>query len=116
MLDEPELCRSTPDATTEIWVGSPRAGASRATPSWAARRSRGGEDMLLVLATSFLFELVFGLAMLLRPRQMRPWLMPDYRRYEGRFNAGSLLSFRFVGLGFLLMAAITGYGYLQLRH
>lgn len=67
-----------------------------------------------MIGISFLFELAVGLAMLLRPRQMRQWLMPDYQRYEGKFAATSVLTYRSVGLGFLLMAAITGYGLLHL--
>jgi energy-coupling factor transporter transmembrane protein EcfT len=71
---------------------------------------------MLLLSASFLVELVVGLAMLLRPRQMRQWLMPDYHRYEGKFAATSLLTYRFVGIVALLMAALNGYAYVQLSH
>ena len=67
-----------------------------------------------MIAISFLFELAVGLAMLLRPRQMRQWLMPDYQRYEGKFAATSLLTYRFVGIVAFLVAALNGYAYVQL--
>jgi hypothetical protein len=67
-----------------------------------------------VLLIFSVVELVIGLAMLLAPRKVRDYVMPDYQRYEGRvFSATTPGTYRFVGVGFVLMAFITGYAFLR---